>query len=256
MKHRQGAHWYSTQETAWSLMALTNWLSLSQEFETDYQYAIGLNGNLLENKPASADKLTETTVLKLGVEKFLAETANYIVITRGDGPGVLYYTAYMDYQLPVKDIPALDQGILVTRQYFSPDDLKTPVTEIERGELVQVKLTIVAPESLHYVVIDDPLPAGLEAIDASLLTSQQVPTIYQPNDYDRYGWGWWYFYYKQIYDEKVVMSADYLPAGTYTITYLARASTAGQFHVLPVTAKEFYFPDVAGRRAGSIFVVK
>ena len=52
------------------------------------------------------------------------------------------------------------------------------------------------------------------------------------------------------------MSADYLPAGTYTINYTARASTAGQFHVLPATAKEFYFPDVAGRSAGTDFVVK
>jgi uncharacterized protein YfaS (alpha-2-macroglobulin family) len=109
---------------------------------------------------------------------------------------------------------------------------------------------------LHYVVIDDPLPAGLEAIDASLLTSQQVPDLYTTRDYDLYGWGWWYFYYKQIYDTKVVMSADYLPAGTYVITYMARASTAGEFNVLPVTASEFYFPDVAGRSAGSTFVVK
>jgi hypothetical protein len=256
MKHRDGSHWYSTQETAWSLMALTNWLSLSGEFKTDYQYAIGLNGNMLETKQADAAHLTETTTLRLDIEKLLADQTNYLVLTRSSGPGVLYYTAYMDYSLPVKDIPALDQGILVSQQYYSPDDLKTPINEIARGELVQVRLTLVVPQSLHYVIIDDPLPAGLEAVDASLMTSQQVPTEYQPQDYDRYGWGWWYFYYKQIYDEKVVMSADYLPAGTYTINYLARASTAGQFHVLPATAKEFYFPDVAGRSAGTEFVVK
>lgn len=258
MKHRAGSHWYSTQETAWSLMALTNWLELSGEFKTDYQYAIGLNGNLLDGMPKQADvaHLTETTVLRLDVEKLLLDQTNYIVLTRGSGPGVLYYTAYMDYSLPVKDIPALDQGILVSQQYFRPDDLKTPVVEIARGELVQVRVTLVVPQSLHYLVLDSPLPAGLEAIDASLLTSQQVPTVYQIQDYDHYGWGSWYFYYKQIYDEKVVMSADYLPAGTYTINYLARASTAGSFHVLPATAKEFYFPDVSGRSAGSQFTVR
>jgi uncharacterized protein YfaS (alpha-2-macroglobulin family) len=256
MKHRDGSHWYSTQETAWSLMTLTNWLSLSQEFETDYSFALGLNGNLLESKVASKDKLFETTVLKVSVEKFLADQTNYLVLTRGDGPGVLYYTAYMDYSLPVKDIQALDQGILVTREYFNVEDPKTPVTEVQRGDLVQVRLTMVVPDSLHYLVIDDPLPAGLEAVDSSLQTSTQVPETYQPNDYTRYGWGWWYFYYKQIYDDKLVMSADYLPAGTYTITYIARASSAGEFHVLPVTAKEFYFPDVSGRSAGSLFTVK
>jgi uncharacterized protein YfaS (alpha-2-macroglobulin family) len=256
MKHREGSHWYSTQETAWSLMALTNWLSLSKEFEADYQYALGLNGNLLESKLADKNNLLETSLLKVGVEKMLADETNYLVLTRGDGPGVLYYTAYMDYSLPVKDIQPLDQGILVTRQYYPVDDPKTPITEVQRGDLVQVRLTLVVPDSLHYLVIDDPLPAGLEAVDSSLQTSQQVPETYQPRDYNRYGWGWWYFYYKQIYDEKLVMSADYLPAGTYTITYIARASTEGEFRVLPVTAKEFYFPDVSGRSAGSLFTVK
>ncbi|MCG2786618.1 MAG: Ig-like domain-containing protein [Anaerolineae bacterium] len=256
MKHRQGSHWYSTQETAWSLMALTNWLSLSGEFETDYQYALGLNGNLFEQGQASHERLTETIVLRLDVEKLLADTTNTLVIARGDGPGVLYYTAYMDYSIPVKDVSALDQGILVSRQYYHADDLKTPITETERGELVQVRVTLVVPESRYYVVLDDPLPAGLEAVDASLLTSQKVPSVYQSRDYQRNGWGWWYFYYKQIYDDRVVMSADYLPAGTYTITYLARASTVGEFQVLPVTAQQFYFPDVSGHSAGSVFTVK
>jgi uncharacterized protein YfaS (alpha-2-macroglobulin family) len=256
MKHRDGSHWYSTQETSWSLMALTNWLTLSKEFETSYSYALGLNGARLENKLASKDHLFDTTLLKVGVEKLLADQTNYLVLTRGAGTGTLYYSAYMDYSLPVKDVQPLDQGILVTRQYYPIDDPKTPITEAKRGDLVQVRLTLVVPDSLHYLVIDDPLPAGLEAVDASLQTSSQVPEVYQPQDYARYGWGWWYFAYKQIYDEKLVMSADYLPAGTYTVTYIARASTAGEFHVLPVTAKEFYFPDVSGRSGGSVFTVK
>lgn len=256
MKHREGSHWYSTQETAWALMALTNWLTLSGEFNTNYQYAVGLNGELQQSVQADSAHLSETTSLQIGVEKMLTNQANTIVITRGEGEGVLYYTAGMEYSLPVKDIPALDQGMMVSEQFFRPDDLKTPLTEITRGELVQVRLTLIAPESLHYVVVDSPLPAGLEAVDASLQTSQQVPTKYQRQDFDKFGWGWWYFYYKQIYDDRVVMSADYLPAGTYTITYMARASTTGQFHVLPATAREFYFPDVAGRSAGAEFTVK
>ncbi|HTX92091.1 MAG TPA: Ig-like domain-containing protein [Anaerolineales bacterium] len=256
MKSSRSGHWYSTQETAWSLMALTNWLTLSGEYQTNFSYAIGLNGDLVQSGQADAAHLTDTTTLNIAADKLLSDAANYLVLTRGNGPGTLYYDAYLSYSLPVADVTPLDQGIIVSRQYFRPDDPKTPITEAQRNDLVQVRLTIVVPDSLHYVVIDDPLPAGLEAIDASLQTSQEVPTSYTIQDYGRYGWGWWYFYYKQIYDTKVVMSADYLPAGTYVITYLARASSAGQFNVLPVTASEFYFPDVAGRSAGSIFVVK
>jgi len=161
----------------------------------------------------------------------------------------------MDVSMPVAEIQPLDQGIIVARQYYRLDDSKVPVTEIQRGELVRVRVTIIAPSSLHYVVVNDPLPAGLEPIDASLLTDVQVPSKYTQQDFDERGWGWWYFYHTELHDEKVVLSTDYLPAGTYVFTYLARASSAGTFNVVPVTAEEFYFPDVAGRGAGSVFVV-
>ncbi|MGB8213582.1 MAG: Ig-like domain-containing protein [Anaerolineales bacterium] len=255
MKQSQAGHWYSTQETAWSLMALTAWLSYSGEFQTNFPYAIGLNGQVLQSGLADLANLMDTNTLHIAADKLLADSVNSLVFTRGSGPGALYYDAYLDYTVPVASVQPLDRGIIVSRQYFSPGDPKTPITQAQRNDLVQVRLTVVVPDSLHYVVIDDPLPAGLEAIDASLQTSQQVPDSYTTQDYDLYGWGWWFFYYKQIYDTKVVMSADYLPAGTYVITYMARASTAGTFNVLPADASEFYFPDVEGNSGGSTFVV-
>jgi hypothetical protein len=105
------------------------------------------------------------------------------------------------------------------------------------------------------VVVDDPLPAGLEAIDASLSGNVAVPTVYTAQDFDTNGWGWWYFDHQEVRDDKVVLSAAYLPAGTYVYTYLARASVAGTFSVIPATASESYFPDVSGRSAGSVFIV-
>jgi uncharacterized protein YfaS (alpha-2-macroglobulin family) len=119
-----------------------------------------------------------------------------------------------------------------------------------------VRVTIVAPSALHFVIVNDPLPAGLEAVDASLLTDVQVPQSYTVLDFAKRGWGWWYFTHTELRDEKVVLSADYLPAGTYVFTYLARAGTAGTFNVIPTTAAEFYFPDVYGRGDGTVFVVK
>jgi len=256
MAHRAGGHWASTQETAWTLIALTNWLTASKELAADYQYAVGLNGELLEQGNATSENLTDTLKLQVELEDLLKDEVNYLVITRGEGTGNLYYTAYMSTSLPVESIQPLDQGVSISREYFATDDPKHPVTEIERGELVRVRLTVVVPAAVHYIVIDDPLPAGLEAVDASLNPSIEVPSRYTREDYDQHGWGWWYFYNQEIRDEKVTLSTDYLPAGTYVYTYLARASTPGMFKVIPPTASEFYFPDVGGRGAGSLFVVK
>ncbi len=256
MAHRSGGHWSTTQETAWTLMALTNWLVASQEFDTHYQYALGLNGNALKSGTATKDNLTDPLKLTVGLKDLLAEQVNYLVITRGQGTGNLYYSAYMNVTLPVESVQPLDQGMIVSRQYFSLNAPKTPITQAARGDLVRVRLTVVVPQAVHYVVINDPLPAGLEALDASLTTDVQVPQSYTRQDYDARGWGWWYFSHIEQRDEKVVLSSDYLPAGTYVYTYLARASTAGTFKVIPPNAAEFYFPDVGGRGAGSTFTVK
>jgi uncharacterized protein YfaS (alpha-2-macroglobulin family) len=256
MAHRQSGHWHSTQETAWSLIALTNWLTASKEYESNYQFAVGLNGGLLQGGQVTKDNLTDSVKLQVQMKDLLKDVVNYLVFTRGSGNGNLYYDAYLSTTLPVESIQPLDQGVSLSRQYFTLDDPKEPITEIQRGQLMRVRLTMVVPDALHYVVIDDPLPAGLEAIDASILTDTQIPSAYTVKDYNDRGYGWWYFSHTELRDEKVVLSADYLPAGTYVYTYLARASTAGTFKVIPPTASEFYFPDVGGRGAGSTFVVK
>ncbi len=256
MAHRDSGHWYTTQETAWSLIALTNWMSASNEYETEYAYAVGLNGKALDQGNATKENLTDTVKLKIELNELLKDSANYLVFTRGDGTGNMYYTAYMSAELPVESIEPLDQGVSLSRQYFALDNLKKPITEIQRGDLVQVRLTVVVPAGVHYIVVDDPLPAGFEAIDSTILTDTAVPNSYTLTDFNERGWGWWYFSHIELRDEKVVLSADYLPAGTYVYTYLARASTAGTFKVIPPTASEFYFPDVGGRGAGSVFEVK
>jgi uncharacterized protein YfaS (alpha-2-macroglobulin family) len=254
MAHRRSDGWGSTQETAWTLLALTDWLTYSKEFESSYSYAVGLNGDSLAQGLVTSENLTVPVNVEI-TKAQLKEQVNYLVVARGAGTGNLYYTAYLNADLPVESVKALDRGIIVSRQYFTLDDAKKPITEIKRGELVRVRVTIVAPAALHYVVVNDPLPAGLEAVDASLLTDVQVPQSYTVLDFAKRGWGWWFFTHTELRDEKVVLSADYLPAGTYVFTYLARAGTAGTFNVIPTTASEFYFPDVYGRGDGTVFVV-
>ena len=194
MAHRQSGHWNSTQETAWSLMALTNWLTATKEFESNYELAVGLNGTLLKQLQVTKDNLTDTVKLQVQRKDLLKDLVNYVVFTRGGGNGNLYYDAYLTTTLPVESIQPLDQGVSLSRQYFTLDDPKKPITEIQRGQLVRVRLTVVAAAAVHYVVIDDPLPAGLEAIDASILTDTKVPDKYTIKDYDERGWGWWFFY--------------------------------------------------------------
>jgi uncharacterized protein YfaS (alpha-2-macroglobulin family) len=258
MSTRRAGHWQSTQETAWTLMALTGWMVKSGELKADYAYAVALNGKEITRKQVNKDNLRQVETLQLAVKDLMAGEANKLVFARDGASGAMYYTTHLTAYLPVPEIKALDQGVIVSRRYFALNDLKKPVTQAALGQILQVQLTISAPGSLRYLLVADPLPAGLEAIDTSLKSS---PTVDVPPDYnwaqiDSLGWGWWYFSHVELRDEKVVLSADYLPGGAYIYTYQVRATTAGTFQVIPPTAQEFYFPEVYGRGDGSVFVVK
>lgn len=256
MANRAGDHWASTQDTTWTLIALVNWLKQQNEFQTQYNYAIGLNGESLTEGKTDPQHLTDTAQLQIELAQMLKDETNYLVISRGSGEGNLYYTAFLNATMNVPDVQPVEQGIFVKREYFTLDDEETPVTSAEMGDLLHVRLTIVAPSALYYVAVDDPLPAGFEAVDSSLQTDVTVPSTITVAGLKDRGWGWWYFDNIQIQDEKISLAADYLPAGTYVYTYLVRASNRGTFNVLPPSAFEFYFPDVSGHGAGSTFVIK
>jgi uncharacterized protein YfaS (alpha-2-macroglobulin family) len=257
MVARSGGHWETTQETAWSLIALTDWMTATGELDTDYDFDVALNGQELVSGVANQNTLREPTTLEAEIGQLSRTQANQLAITRGDGPGILYYTAHLTVGLPVEEIESLSRGIIVSRQYYLADDPNRPIDSAQVGDEIRVKLNIIAPYNLHYVVIEDALPAGTEAVDTSLLTTSildERPEL-DATDPLRRGWGWWYFSHTQLRDEKVVLSASFLPAGTYEYTYTLRAGLPGEYRVIPPVGYEFYLPEVYGRGEGSLFTI-
>lgn len=259
MAHRAaGGHWAGTQETAWALRALTHFMAATGELQPAYRYEVALNGRLLASAEATQATVRESLTLTADARDLLVGELNRLAIGRTDGTGNLYYTAHLQATVPVEQVQARDQGIVVSRSYFRPNARGVPVTQAAQGEILLARLTVIAPESRHYLIVADPLPAGLEAIDTTLLTSQQTITPPQaPEEEDAWlrGWGWWWFDHIELRDEKVVLSADYLPAGVYEYVYPVRAAFPGHYQVIPPTAYEFYFPEVYGRGDGSLFTV-
>jgi alpha-2-macroglobulin len=69
--------------------------------------------------------------------------------------------------------------------------------------------------------------------------------------------GWWSpFDHREIRDDRVVYAAAVLWPGTYTASYVARATTPGVFVRPPAHAEEMYNPAVYGRTDGGIFTVE
>jgi len=264
MAVRQDGRWESTQETAWALMSLTDYMVASGELQGNYSYAVLLNGAAWADGTVDASNLDQHKVVEKEMAELLHDSLNEVSISRlpaeGDqtGDGKLYYAMFLKYFLPVQEVQALNRGMMVARQYALESAPENLIDAAQVGDVVQVKLTIVAPNDLHYVVVEDPLPAGCEALDQSLKTTSIVG---QAPELDRVGtdaandWGWWWFSNTEIHDDRVALFATYLPKGTYEYTYLMRASLPGEFRVMPPTGYEMYFPEVFGRGDGSLFTI-
>jgi len=256
-----GCYWITTQESEWAITALEAWVSATGEQRSDFDWRVTLNDQSVLN--GRANPQGEAAELKVAVASLLRDQTNALAFERGAGEGRLYYTAHLRAYLPAEAAPALNRGIVIARKYESADCTPLPdrpcpaISSAKIGQNVRVRLTIVAPSDLYYVRVVDHLPAGAEAVDTSLKTSQTTPTAQNALTFGgTEGWGWWYFAHSEIYDDRVAAFASYLPAGSYEYTYLIRPSIAGQFRAMPASAEQSYFPEVFGRSEGALFTIE
>lgn len=264
MVARKDGHWETTQETAWSVLALTDFMLTTGELNADYTFHATMNGAAIGEGKVNKANVDQARVLTVAVKDLVQSAANDLVIARDTGDGRLYYSAYLNYFLPAEKLEPLNRGVMVTRLYeaVDPFTLKPTGRTIQSakiGDYVRVTLSVIAPNDVYYFALEDPLPAGLEAVDTQLRTTNIAAVSAQLRDkrdaqveYLPY---WVYWAHTEMRDDRVAAFATYLPRGTYEYVYLARASIAGEFRALPARAWEMYFPDIFGRSAGSLFTV-
>jgi len=175
------------------------------------------------------------------------------------GPGRVYYQMRMSYAKTHEDAERINAGIQVRREYSVQRDNKWQLIEspmqLAKGELVRVDLFVSTPTARQFVVIDDPVPGGLEPVNQDLATASSIDASYSPaaksywfqqvnwRPYGRYNLG---FYHKELRHDSARFYSDYLPLGDYHLSYTAQAIAGGAFSVMPVKVEEMYDPDVYG----------
>ncbi len=271
MANRQAnGAWDSTYGSAWTLMALSQVIKGTGELAGEYAFSASLNSQPLASGQAGGDGSPVQTSVSL--DQLFPEDPNALLVERQEGTGTLYYTAALNVSRPVEDIQPQQRGITIQREYYPINETCSgsacaPIQEAPAGELVQVRLALTLEQSAYYLLVEDYLPAGAEILDTSLKTSQQVipefeqpeaepAPLFSPSEPFQAGWGWWLFSSPLVYDERIAWSADFLPAGTYELTYTISLTQPGEYQVLPSRAWQFYFPDVQGISAGSIFSIQ
>jgi hypothetical protein len=273
MVARSADRWETTQETAWSIIALTDVMLATGELQADYAWGAAVNGVADNAQPrvegqVTPENLRDPVEITVPVSELLREWPNAVEISRGEGQGTLYYSAGLTLYKPVEQLEAESRGITVQRQYCIVEGTLntlawdetfgdcTPITSARPGDLVEVRLTLTLPRMRNYLVVEDFYPAGMEPVDPTLNTEIQEgvePETQRINT----GTLWWWptFDHEELRDERAVFYARQLAAGTYQVRYFLRAAIPGEYRVLPAEASEMYFPDVRGRSAGEVFTV-
>jgi len=245
--NRQGSCWVSTRDTAFAVLALTDFVKQSEELRPDFQTTVSLDGKVILSRRFTREDLFAPEV-EIRASGGALGRGDHVLQVRKEGAGNLYYTAILKQAVFQEDIPRIitSAGISVERSYYrlvSQRDPTTgaivtrpapaPTTEFRSGEPTLVRLTIRAPREHEFIIIEDPLPAGCE--------------VSERGDLEQWEWSYWYSD-MEVRDEKVAFFARHLPLKS-VIEYHLRPQIPGDYHVMPTQVYSMYNPELRGSAA-------
>ncbi|HTJ42511.1 MAG TPA: MG2 domain-containing protein [Kofleriaceae bacterium] len=241
-KHREptGA-WGSTQENLWALVALADYARQATAGDADVTIEAG--GKTLSHKHLTGG---EVDLVRMPIDHVSGGAV------RISASGALHYSARL-IEAKRDDQAAKKAGVSIAREYF--DEKGNAITKVAVGSIVVVRLTVDVDADRRWIALVDPLPAGLEPLNLKLAAT--VDTSAHPLTNAVSGRSSWSWDYQEMRDDEVRWFADYLPRGTYVLTYKARATIDGAFVVPSAHVEAMYDASVSGRTAaGKLTVTK
>lgn len=246
MSQRRTQGWGTTNETSFAILGLTDHLlsAAFNEAAAATNYTVLLNGEVITT--GQLGKGAPAVTLTVSREQ-LRDGENDIQITQ-DGKRPLFYTINSRIYVAQSDIDSA--GVIdITRTYLDPDTNK-PLTEISAGQLVKVRLEVTMPQDGTYMIVEDKLPGGLEALNEGLNTTSRVASNnWNYEGDDRFSWRERGYNYKEIFGDRVSFFITDMSKGKRTLTYFARATHSGTFTAMPVEAYGMYTLELWGRSA-------
>ena len=256
LAHRRAGRWSNTQENAFVLLSLDKYFAVYEKQTPDFVARVWL-GDTYAGDHRFKGRTTEQHLIQVPMSTLMSDFPGEpnLIVQRDGTKGKLYYRVGMTYAPKSLTLEPMDRGFVVERTYEAVEEEEDVTREadgswrIKAGAKVRVKLTLVAPTRRYHVALVDPLPAGLEALNPALATTEDLPQDPSVNT-GRGGWWWWsrpWFEHQNLRDERTEAFTTLLWGGVHTYTYYARATTPGEFVVPPTKAEEMYHPETFGR---------
>ncbi|MCA9527194.1 MAG: hypothetical protein KC549_12970, partial [Myxococcales bacterium] len=250
---KAGGGYRSTQDAAWALLSLADYARLVEPAAPDLQVKVDLAGRGLASHHFTSAGQPALVATVAAADLPAGESP---LRFSAQGVGRLYYGARLRFAPAVMPTEPADDGLVVQRWYTAAEG-EERVRAVTEGAMVRVHLRVATHQERFYLAIEDPLPAGLEAVDPALRTSaRHLAPAAEGGGLDGHVDPWTSpFNSVEMRDDRVILFADHLAPGVYTYSYTARATTAGTFALPPARAEAMYRPEISGRSDGGTFWV-
>ena len=280
-RNRTAARWNHTRDTAVAVLALTEYLRMSGELESDLDAEIRVNGDTVRRVSIPLSRVIEGARATTVPPSMLREGTNTIEIIRRSGDGPVYYRVDTKAFIDAPPVAAAGNELFVSREFYRVREIPTLLRgfrdrleplgtggRVAVGERIEAVLVLEAKTDLEYLVVEDFRAAGIETVQifsGERVAAREVdPVLYSELTPEERalglteGWGSRNPYirrtvttYQEIHERGGVFFIDRLPEGTWEIRYRLRAETPGRFEVLPGRANAMYVPRIRGNSAST-----
>ena len=232
---QQKGRWVTTVANAWGRLALRKF---SETFETAKVEGSTATRLGKEEQAVDWNATPAGKVLDFGWPR-----GSEKVSVRHEGTGKPWMTFQSLAAIPLKE--PFSSGYRIKKTYSAVDQKKAGLWSI--GDVVRVKLEIEAQSDMTWVVVNDPIPAGVSILGTGLGRDSMILTAGEK----RAGWAW------PAYEERSFEAFKayyrYVPKGKWAVEYTIRINTAGTF-ILPETRVEaLYAPEMFGEIPNAAF---
>jgi uncharacterized protein YfaS (alpha-2-macroglobulin family) len=236
MREQKKAHWGTTQGDAWALLALTEY---ARRVETKLHPADGQLQYAGQTIPFHLNEQTNVFSQSFSI----TNAADAALLLLNASTNRLYTTVAIEARPLETPQPRQDRGFSVERRYDRLDDDNQPQGSghLQVGDRVLVSLRLTVREEARYVVIDDALPAILEAINPEFHTQEARSAGASAEDGSQ-----WMSDFREIRKDRCLSFADEVEPGTYTLQYVARVRAAGSVTAPSAKVEEMYHPERCG----------
>jgi hypothetical protein len=239
LNRNYGTWWSGTKQTAMVLYGLLDYMRARNEIGADATVDVLVNGIPVATHAFTPASLTAPDPI---VVTTTATAGKNIVVLRKKGGGSLYWSAAAEYY----DTTGLfertgSRKLAIARDYFSLAPVRvqdrivyreTPFSgTAQPGDLLLVRVHVAGSSDWRYLMVEDPLPAGVEVVQRRDLYELEARSP------------WWDGSYREYRDDRVVFFQESFERGRYDFIYLLKVTTPGVFRAMPARISAMYVPD-------------